>query len=61
MPKKKKVKRSSGKNLFSVAARNKAFKSAKRAQAKAEARSKKAWKKAVATAKRKLRSSRKRR
>lgn len=53
MAKKKKAKRA-GKNLFSTAAKNKAFKAAKRAQAKAAARAKRAWKKALATAKRKL-------
>lgn len=57
MAKKKKAHRP-GKNLFSVAAKNKAFKSAKRAQAKAAARAKRAWKKALATAKRKLRHKR---
>ncbi len=54
MAKRKKKKRSTGKNLFSVAARNKAFKKAKMAERKAAARSKRAWKKAIATAKRKL-------
>lgn len=54
MAKKKKKAVRKGKSLFGLAASNKAFKSAKRAQAKADARAKKAWKKALATAKRKL-------
>lgn len=54
MAKKKKKSPRKGKSLFGLAAANKAFKSAKRAQAKADARAKKAWKKALATAKRKI-------
>lgn len=50
MAKKKKARK--GKNLFSTAAKNKSFKAAKKALHKAEARSKKAWKKAVTAAKR---------
>lgn len=52
MRKKKSVRK--GKNLFSTAAKNKAFRSAKKALHKAEARSKRAWKKAISIAKRKI-------
>ena len=55
MAKKKKT-RSTGKNVFSIAAKNKSFRAAKRAEAKAKARKKAAWKKAMATAKRKVRT-----
>lgn len=58
MAKKKKKTARKGKSLFGEAAKNRAFKAAKRAKAKAEARAKKAWKKALATAKRKLKSKR---
>lgn len=58
MAKKKKKSARKGKNLFSTAAKNKAFKAAKRAQAKAAARAKKAWRKALATAKRTIRKHR---
>lgn len=57
---KKKAKRSSGKNVFSIASRNKSFRAAKRAEAKAAARAKRAYKKALATAKRKLRARKRR-
>lgn len=46
------------KNIFSIAASNKSYKAAKRAEAKAAARAKKAYKKALATAKRKNRAKR---
>ena len=55
---KKPAKKRSGKSLFKVASSNKAYKAAKKALAKAEARSKKAWKKAVTVAKRKIKSKR---
>lgn len=57
MAKKKKAARK-GKNLFSTAAKNKAFKAAKRAQHKADAKAKKAWRKALASAKRIIRKHR---
>lgn len=47
-------------NIFSVAASNKSYKSAKRAEAKAAARAKKAYKKALAIAKKKNRAKRRR-
>lgn len=56
MAKKKKKATRKGPNLFSLAAKNKTFKAAKRAEAKASARAKKAWKKSLAAAKRKLKS-----
>lgn len=52
MAKRKKKAVRKGKNLFSTAARDRAFKKAKMAERKAAARSKKAWKKAVVKAKR---------
>lgn len=52
--KKKKVHHRPGKNLFSVASKDKSFRAAKRAEAKAAARKKKAWKRAVSKAKRKI-------
>lgn len=55
MPKKKKATRSK-RNIFSVAASNKSYKAAKRAEAKAAARAKKAYRKALAVAKKKARS-----
>lgn len=56
--KKKAVKRSGRKkpNLFSLASKSAGFKAAKKAETKAAARKKAAWKKAVAAAKRKLKS-----
>ena len=56
---KKKKKATNRPNLFREAAKNKAFKAAKKAEAKAAARKKAAWKKAVATAKRKIKTKRK--
>jgi hypothetical protein len=53
---KKKKKVSKRPNLFREAAKNKSFKSAKKAEAKAAARKRAAWKKAVAAAKRKIKS-----
>lgn len=58
MAKKKKVKRSGGASMMVLASRNKAYKSAKRAQAKADARAKRAWKKALSVAKKKVKSRR---
>lgn len=43
-------------SLFSLAGKNKAYKSAKRAKEKAEARAKKAWKKAMSVSKKKLKA-----
>lgn len=61
MAKKKKAKkRSGGANMMTLASRNKAFKAAKRAQAKADARAKKAWRRALAVAKKKVRSRKRR-
>lgn len=57
MAKKKKPMRK-GKNLFSTAAKNRAFKKAKAAEKKAAARSKKAWKKALSVAKRQIKKHR---
>lgn len=54
MAKRKKKATRKGKSLFKVASMNKAFKAAKRAKLKAEARAKAAWKKAVSAAKRKI-------
>lgn len=57
----KKKKSSSGRkrpNLFALAAKDKGYKAAKTAFAKAESRKKKAWRKAEAKAKKKLRSMR---
>lgn len=57
---KKKKKRTGGIASFARAVRsNKAYRAAKRAQAKANARAKRMYKKAVAAAKRKMRSRRK--
>lgn len=52
---KKSASRKSGANIFKTASRNKAFAAAKRAVKKAMARKKAAWKKAVATARKKKR------
>lgn len=53
--KRKKAAGSRKPNLFKEAAKNKGFKAAKKAEAKAAARKKAAWKKAVAAAKKKIR------
>lgn len=45
------------KNLFTEAAKNKTFRAAKKAEAKAAARKKAAWKKALTIAKRKIKKS----
>lgn len=60
MAKRKTKKKASrpGKNLFSVAAKNKSYKSAKKALAKAQTRAKKAYKAAIVKAKKTLRSKR---
>jgi len=54
----KKVSRSSSHSLFKIAARDKGYKAAKRAKAKADSRAKRAWKKAQVKAKKKLRKMR---
>lgn len=43
-------------NIFRLAAKNKSFKAAKKAEAKAAARAKKAWKRSLAIAKKKLKA-----
>lgn len=59
---KKKTTTRRGPSLFKLAAANKAYKAAKRAKDKADARSKKAWKKAMSVSKKKLKAlNRKRR
>jgi len=60
MPRKKKKATRSKRNIFSVAASNKSYKAAKRAEAKAAARAKKAYRKALAVAKKKNRAKRRR-
>ena len=59
MAKKKKSSGSRRPNLFKLASRNKGFAAAKRAEAKAAARKKKAWKKAVVAARKAIRKRRK--
>ena len=44
-----------GSSLFKIAAKDKGYKSAKRAKTKAESRTRKAWRKAISKAKKKLR------
>jgi hypothetical protein len=56
--KKKSVRRAP--SLFSLAGKDRAYKSAKKAKEKAELRAKRAWKKAQAKAKKKLRAINKR-
>lgn len=46
-------------SLFTLASRNKGLKAAKRAKAKADARAKKAWKKALTVAKKQLKRRKK--
>ena len=50
MATKKKTRKKSSASLFTVASRNKAYKAAKRREAKAKAAAKKAWKSAVVKA-----------
>ncbi len=61
MRKKRKTAKKTGRkrvNLFTEASKNKAFKAAKKAEAKAAARKKAAWKKALVAAKRKIKKTR---
>lgn len=62
MPVKKKKSKSNRRapSLFSLAGKDRAYKSAKKAKEKAELKAKRAWKKAQAKAKRKLRAINKR-
>lgn len=54
----RKATRSSGHSLFKIAARDKSYKSAKRAKSKAESRTRSAWRKALVKAKKKLKKMR---